>query len=152
MGAVSAVVSSLHVLALALGLPGVFLRGRALRTPLDGLGFRRLFAADNVWGLAALLWIVTGLLRAFGGLEKGVDFYLRSTLFWVKLALFAAVFALEVRPMLTLLRWRRQLARGETPDTSPVPVLYRLNHAEFALVIVIVFIASLMARGFGLRP
>lgn len=152
MGAAAAVVSSLHVLALALGLPGVFLRDRALRAPLDAPGFRRLFAADNVWGLAALLWIVTGLLRAFGGLEKGTDFYLRSTLFWVKLGLFAAVFALELRPMLTLIRWRRQLARGETPDTSSASTLSTLNHAELALVIVIVFVASLMTRGFGLRP
>src|SRR3989338_9095686 len=152
VGAAAAVVSSLHVLALALGLPGVFLRGRALRAPLDAPGFRRLFAADNVWGLAALLWIVTGLLRAFGGLEKGTHFYLRSTLFWAKLALFAAVFALELRPMLTLIRWRRQLARGVTPDTSSARPPPALNQAEVAPVGVLVFVASLMARGFGLRP
>ena len=152
MGVPAAIVSALHVLALALGLPSVFLRGRALRGPLDAAGLRRLFAADTVWGLAALLWIATGLLRAFGGLEKGTDFYLRSTLFWAKLGLFAAVFALELRPMLTLIRWRRQLARGVTPDTSSARTLHALNHAELALVVVIVFVASLMARGFGLRP
>ena len=152
MGVPAAIVSALHVLALALGLPSVFLRGRALRGPLDAAGLRRLFAADTVWGLAALLWIATGLLRAFGGLEKGTDFYLRSTLFWAKLGLFAAVFALELRPMLTLIRWRRQLARGVTPDTSSARTLHALNHAELALVVVVVFVASLMARGFGLRP
>ena len=152
MGVPAAIVSALHVLALALGLPSVFLRGRALRGPLDAAGLRRLFAADTVWGLAALLWIATGLLRAFGGLEKGTDFYLRSTLFWAKLGLFAAVFALELRPMLTLIRWRRQLARGVTPDTSSARTLHALNQAELALVVVVVFVASLMARGFGLRP
>ena len=152
MGVPAAIVSALHVLALALGLPSVFLRGRALRGPLNAAGLRRLFAADTVWGLAALLWIATGLLRAFGGLEKGTDFYLRSTLFWAKLGLFAAVFALELRPMLTLIRWRRQLARGVTPDTSSARALHALNQAELALVVVIVFVASLMARGFGLRP
>ncbi|HET7343276.1 MAG TPA: DUF2214 family protein, partial [Methylomirabilota bacterium] len=61
----SAIVSALHLYALALGLPAVFLRGRALRGRLDAAGLRRLFAADNVWGVAALLWLVTGLLRAF---------------------------------------------------------------------------------------
>jgi hypothetical protein len=35
---VSAVFSSLHLLALALGLPSVFLRGRALRGPHPGGG------------------------------------------------------------------------------------------------------------------
>jgi putative membrane protein len=63
----SAIVSALHVLALALGLPSVFLRGRALEGPLDRAGLQRLFAADTVWGVAAALWLVTGLLRAFAG-------------------------------------------------------------------------------------
>ncbi len=68
---VSALVSALHLLALALGLPGMVLRGRALRGPLDAAGLGRRFAADSAWGLAALLWLGTSLWRAFGGLEKG---------------------------------------------------------------------------------
>lgn len=147
----SAVVSALHVLALAIGLPSVFLRGRALKGRLDREGLRRVFAADNVWGVAAALWLVTGLLRAFAGLDKGTAFYLASSLFWVKLGLFATVIALEIRPMLTLLRWRAALRRGATPDTSAARALYHLNHAELALVVVIVFVAAFMARGYGLR-
>ena len=87
MRAPAAIVSSLHVFALALGLAAVFFRGRALRGPLDQAGLLRLFAADNVWGLAAALWLVTGLARAFGGLEKGSAFYLGSSLFWTKMVL-----------------------------------------------------------------
>ena len=146
---ISAIVSSLHVLALALGLPAVFLRGRALEGALDEDGLRRLLAADNVWGLAALLWIVTGLLRAFGGLEKGTEFYLQSRLFWVKMALFASVLLLEIRPMVTFIRWRARLARGQSVDTSSARSLYTINHVELAIVVLLVFVASLMARGFG---
>ncbi len=148
-GVISAVVAAVHVLALAVGLPSLFLRGRALKGPLDAAGLRRLFAADNMWGLAALLWIVTGLLRAFGGLEKGTEFYLGSRLFWVKMVLFAAVLGLEIWPMVTFIRWRRQLARGQAPDTSLARAFYTLNHAEMGLVVVMVFVASFMARGFG---
>jgi len=146
---ISAVVSSLHLLALAIGLPAVFLRGRALKGPLDAEGLRRLLAADNVWGLAAVLWIVTGLLRAFGGLEKGTEFYLRSPLFWTKMALFLVVVLLEIRPMVTFIRWRTQLGRGQTVDTSPARALYTLTHIQLAIVVVMVFVASLMARGVG---
>jgi putative membrane protein len=146
---ISAVVSSLHLLALAIGLPAVFMRGRALKGPLDAAGLRRLLAVDNVWGLAAVLWIVTGLLRAFGGLEKGTEFYLRSPLFWTKMALFLVVLLLEVGPMVTFIRWRSQLGRGQTVDTSPARALYTLNHIELAIVVVMVFVASLMARGVG---
>jgi putative membrane protein len=147
----AAIVSALHVLALALGLPSVFLRGRALKGRLDGEGLRRLFAADTVWGLAAALWLVTGLLRAFAGLEKGSAFYLASRLFWLKMALFGLVVLLEIRPMVTLMRWRAAVRSGHTPDTSAARALYTLNHLELALVVVIVFVASFMARGFGLR-
>lgn len=48
---ISAIVSALHVFALAIGLPGLFLRGRALKGPLDAAGFRQLFASDNAWGI-----------------------------------------------------------------------------------------------------
>ena len=147
----SAIVSALHVLALALGLPSVYLRGRALKGPLDRDGLRRLLAADTVWGIAAGLWIATGLLRAFGGLEKGSQFYLQSPLFWTKMAFFATVIILEIWPMVTFIGWRGALRRGETPDTSRARALYLVNHVEMGLVVLIVFVASFMARGFGMR-
>jgi putative membrane protein len=148
---ISAVVSALHVLAVGLGLPAVYLRGRALKAPLDDAGFARLFAADTVWGLAAMLFLATGPLRAFAGLEKGTQFYVTSALFWAKLALFALVFVLEIGPMLTFMRWRRQLRGGGRPDTSTARTLYIVTHVEMALVVMIVFVAAFMARGFGHR-
>jgi putative membrane protein len=147
----AAIVSALHVLALALGLPAIFFRGRALKGRLDAEGLGRLFAADNVWGVAAVLWLATGLLRAFAGLEKGTAFYLASPLFWTKLALFLAVVGLELWPMVTLIRWRRARALGRRIDPAPTRALFVISHVQMALVVVIVFVASFMARGFGLR-
>jgi putative membrane protein len=147
----AAIVSALHLLALAIGLPSVFLRGRALNGRLDREGLRRVFAADTVWGIAAALWLATGLLRAFGGLEKGTAFYLGSWLFLTKMGLFVLIVALEIRPMVTLIRWRAAMRGAGTPDTSAARSLYHLNHVELALVVVMVFVASFMARGYGLR-
>jgi putative membrane protein len=147
----SAIVSALHVLALAFGLPGVYLRGRALKGRLDRDGIRHVLAADTAWGIAAVLWIATGLLRAFAGLEKGSQFYLASSLFWTKMVLFVALVSLEIWPMVTFIRWRLRLRRGEVPDTSRARALYLVSHVEMALVVVIVFVASFMARGFGMR-
>jgi uncharacterized membrane protein len=53
--------------------------------------------------------------------------------------------------MVTFIRWRATVRRGGMPDTSVARALYTLNHVELALVVVIVFVASFMARGFGLR-
>ena len=143
--------SALHVLALALGLGAVFARGLRLRElrrePGSSEARRRLLVADNLWGLAALLWIVTGLGRAFGRLEKMPDFYLRNGFFWVKMALFAAVLALEIRPMVTFLRWRFAARGGTTPPPANLGTLIALNDAEVAIVCVIPFAAALMARG-----
>jgi putative membrane protein len=147
----SAIVSALHVLAVALGVSSIYLRGRALKRPLDHDGLSRLFAADNVWGIAALLLLATGLLRAFGGLEKGTHFYLGSRLFWIKMALFLAVILLEIWPMVTFIRWRADRRHGRRPDTTQARALYAVTHAELAIVVLMVFVAAFMARGFGLR-
>jgi putative membrane protein len=145
----SAVVAALHLLALALGLPSVVIRARALRRPLDDAALSRLFAADTVWGLAALIWIGTGLLRAFAGLEKGSGFYLASSLFWVKMGLLATILVLEVLPMATFIRWRIQRGHGHAPDTTGAGRLYRINQIQIGLVVTMVFVASFMARGVG---
>jgi putative membrane protein len=147
----AAIVSALHLLSLGIGLPSVFMRGRALKGRLDPDGLRRLFAADAVWGVAAGLWLITGLLRAFAGLEKGTAFYLGSWLFLVKMALFVLVVVLEIWPMITFIHWRGALSRGGAPDTSRARALYQVNHLQMVVVVLMVFVASFMARGFGHR-
>jgi putative membrane protein len=149
MVALSAILSALHLLALAIGLPAIFGRTRALKGPLDADGIRRVLVADSWWGIAALLWITTGPLRAFGPFEKGAAFYFGTWLFHLKLGLFALVFALEITPMVGLIRWRIAIKRGETPDLAAAPLYRALSHAEMGLVVVIVFVAAFMARGFG---
>ncbi len=139
------------MLALAVGLPSVFFRGRALAGPLDEAGLRRVFTADSVWGIAAVLWIGTGVARAFGGFEKGTPFYVASPLFWVKMALLAVILILEVWPMTTIIRWRRARQGGHAPDTRCARRLYLINHAQMGLVVLMVLVASLMARGVGIR-
>jgi putative membrane protein len=143
---VAAALSAIHVLTLALGLGAVIARGKALAAPLDDAGWRRLLVADNLWGVAAALWIASGLARIFlGGKEPA--FYWRNGFFWTKMALFAAVFALELAPMVTFIRVRS--ARGAHRPLPPfsVAAIRRINSIEVALVVAIVFVAAFMARG-----
>jgi uncharacterized membrane protein len=143
---ISALLSAIHVLTLALGLGAVVMRGRALARPLDEAGWRRLLASDNAWGIAAALWIASGLGRVFfGGKERA--FYWHNGFFWVKLALFALVFALEIVPMTTFIRVRVALGRKTALPRFSAESLRRINSAETILVVAIVFIAAFMARG-----
>lgn len=146
----SALLSTFHLLALALGLPGVFLRGRALKALKDDpTAVARVFAADNFWGVAALLWLGTGLTRVFGSFEKGSGYYLHSGAFLVKLALFGLILLLELWPMVTFIQWRIRKAKGLPLDTSRAAQLARVNDLELALVLAMPFLASMMARGLG---
>jgi putative membrane protein len=146
----SALLSTLHLLALAIGLPGVFLRGKALRAlQKDPTAVERVLTADNLWGVAALLWLATGLTRAFAGFEKGSGFYLNSGAFLVKMGLFGAVLLLELWPMATFIRWRIRKAKGLALDTSRALPLSRVNDAELLLTLAMPLVASMMARGIG---
>jgi putative membrane protein len=83
--------------------------------------------------------------RVLCGKEPG--FYWRNGFFWIKLALFAIVFALELAPMITFIRVRRARSLGLPAPRFPIAAYRRINAAELALVVVIVFVAALMARG-----
>jgi putative membrane protein len=151
-GVLAAILSALHVLSLGIGLGAVFARGRAFRAIAreGGGAVRSAFLPDALWGISALLWILTGTGRLFGGVEKGIDFYLYNGFFWLKMGLFAAVFALEIAPMATLLRWRAAVKHGELVDIRRVGLLATLNTVQVALVVVLPFVAAAMARGLWL--
>ena len=142
--------ASLHLLALGIGLGAVWARGRALRSSLDAGTLRQVFFADTLWGLAAVLWISTGLWRLLAGLEKGTGYYLQNHLFLTKMALLALVLLLEIRPMITLIRWRKTVSRGEAPDTRAAPLLARISFVQAWLIVLMVFAAAAMARGMGM--
>ena len=143
--------AAVHLLALGIGLGAVWSRARALRgpSPLDAASLRRVFYADAGWGVSAIVWIGTGLARVFASLEKSTAYYMLNHLFWTKMALLALILVLEIRPMLTFIRWRAQLAKGSIPDTASAGSLATLSTVQALIVITMVFVATAMARGFG---
>jgi putative membrane protein len=140
-------IAILHILTFGLGTYSCWARARALSTLKNNDGLKDVFMADNLWGLAALLWIGSGLWRAFGGIEKGSEYYLDNTAFLIKMALFVVVFMLEVKPMATLIRWRIRMSRGQTIDLSSAALLSQITYVELALLVPIVLMAGAMARG-----
>jgi putative membrane protein len=141
--------AAFHFLALAIGLGSIWGRARALRGPLDAQGLRRVFYNDTWWGIAALLWLLTGFARAFGPFEKGPAYYLSTPFFHAKVGLFIVVFLLELWPMITFIRWRRRIGRGETPDVSRALTFSKISYLQATIVVVMVFVAVAMARGTG---
>jgi putative membrane protein len=141
--------AALHLLALGIGLGAVWARSRALRgAPQEG-DIRRALVADTWWGVAAAIWLVTGLWRLFGETEKAGEYYLTNHVFWLKMGLFVAILLLEIGPMRTLLAWRRELARGLMPPLDRARRISTISAVEAALVVAMVGAAVTMARGLG---
>ena len=142
--------AAVHLLAFALGFWAVLARGTAFRRLVDGVGqARSVLVADNIWGISALILLVTGGMRAFGGYEKGADYYLHQPLFHLKMTLFVLILLLEVAPMVTLIKWRVALARGAVINSRRAKLFARISHIEALLVLLMVVAATGMARGVG---
>lgn len=143
--------SALHLVALGIGLGAVWVRAATLRAPLDPPAVRRVLAADAWWGIAALVWLATGLARLFMGTEKATEYYLTNPLFHAKMGLFVLVLGLEMWPMLSMMKWRRGIRRGVSYDTGNARTLATISTIEALIVIAMVFVASAIARGYGAR-
>jgi putative membrane protein len=115
-------------------------------------GVSRAFAADSWWGVAALLWIVTGLWRLFAGTEKATGYYLHDSLFLDKMQIFGVIFLLEIWPMITLIRWRGALRREGAawrPNEAVARRISVVSYIQVALLFAMIVAAVSMARGYG---
>src|SRR5437867_1717957 len=92
--------ASLHLLALGIGMGSVWARRRALLAIAEPTAVARVLYADTIWGIAAVLWLGSGLARAFGGFEKGTVYYLHNHWFLTKMACFVLILVLEIAPMI----------------------------------------------------
>ncbi|MEC5388321.1 DUF2214 family protein [Uliginosibacterium sp. H3] len=110
----------------------------------------RLQRVDACYGLFAMLVLVVGFLRVFY-FEKGSAWYLSNQVFWTKLALFAVVGLLSIYPTVLFLAWRKETSQGKAPVLTEKQFLRLrlLLRAEVGLLLLVVFSASMMAKGIG---
>jgi murein DD-endopeptidase MepM/ murein hydrolase activator NlpD len=141
----------LHLIALGVGLAGVWSRARAirdsLRNPSDPAALRRVYTGDIWWTSALLIWLVTGTWRVLAGTDRLRSDYLESYPFLIKTSLFLALLALELWPMTTLIRWR---ARKLVPNPLDAGRIEAISYVQCALVAAIVLASVAMPR--GVRP
>jgi putative membrane protein len=121
-----------------------------LKDDLTLVSARSVLRMDAAYGIAALALLVVGFLRVFYT-EKGADYYFHSGTFLAKIALFAIVGLLSIRPTLQFLRWRTALRAGRVPELNAVDRrrIRMLVHIELTLLFVVMLLAVMMARGIG---
>jgi peptidoglycan LD-endopeptidase LytH len=142
------VLSWLHLLALAVGLGGVWARARALddslRNPEDPRAIRRALVGNGWWGLAILVWLATGLWRLLAGTEQPLSFHVASSAFAVKMGILLVVLALEIWPTAVLVRWWRKRADPDPRDVGRIEII---SYVQCALVAGMVLAATISAHG-----
>ncbi len=145
----------LHLLALGVGIAAVWSRAASLSGKPDVNALRRAFTADTWWATAAVVWIATGLWRLLAETEKDIGFYMSNHMFFAKMGLLLFVLILEVWPMITLIRWRRSLARDPSFDAASLgdgaSMIAMISYVQCLLVVGMVLTAAGMSRGFGSR-
>lgn len=147
----AAVFAALHILGAGLLLAAFVAEYLLFRPPFNPDRARAVVLADILYGVAAALLILTGVIRALY-LGKGAAYYLGHPLFHAKLFVFLIVGLLSIGPTRRFITWRKQLGRGETPalDEAAAQGIRRRLRLELIGVALIVLLASLMARGIGL--
>ena len=145
----------IHLLALGIGFGAVINRGRGLLEPASDASLRRVFRDDSLWGVAAALWLSTGLWRLLAGTEKATTYYVNNHIFFAKMGLFVLIVVLEIWPMITLIRWRSARNKRRPAEvvalSSPARRIATISFVQAALIVCMVVAAVMMARGYGVR-
>jgi putative membrane protein len=118
-----------------------------VRPGLSAAGLPFLSRVDAAYGAVAVALIAVGVCRVIYG-AKGWDYYAPYSVFWAKMAAFAAVGLLSIPPTIAILRWRR--AAGTGVATVPEPQIRAVRtylFAEAAFLVAVPLLAAMMARG-----
>ena len=140
----------LHHLAAFTLVAALALEVALFKPPLTVVQARRLQRTDFIFGVAAVVVLVVGMLRvAF--FEKGPGYYWRDAFFLIKLGAFILAALISIYPTVTFLSWSKALKAGVAPEvgearTRSVRMCMML---ELTAIVVILGCAALMARGFG---
>ena len=121
-----------------------------IRGELTIANARRIQVADIVAGAAAGVVLLVGVARVLL-FEKGVSYYLHSTPFLAKMALFVTVALLSIYPTIEFLTWIKPLREGRVPvlGERKIRLIRMIIHCELAGVVLLILCAALMARGIG---
>lgn len=138
-----------HIIAFALTACLVY-EFVAFRKELTVLEARRIQRVDLVYGIAAGLMIIFGLLRVYF-FEKGPNYYLSNHVFWMKMVLFVIIGLLSIYPTIRYIKWNPMLAENKMPEIPEREYknIRLLLWLEMAALVLILFAAPLMARGIG---
>ncbi len=139
-------VNAVHYLGFALMMSALVLEMNLFKPQVSGAVARKLARADALYGISALAVLATGLLRLFV-YGKPVSYYGHNFLFHIKVTLFLVAILISIFAAIKFIRQRS--ARDDEKVIYP-GVIGVLIKVELALLVIIPFLAVMMAHGYGM--
>ena len=123
----------------------------AVRPGLAASAIRQLGRIDAVYGAAAGIVVVIGIIRVVFG-AKGWDYYAGNHMFWGKMIAFLLVGLLSLPPTLAIRRWSKGLTADAAyvPPASEIAASRRFIHLQAGFLVLVPVFAAAMARGYGM--
>ena len=146
----SALMAFLHHLAAFTVVAALAVEVALFKPPLSVLQARRLQRTDMIFGAAATIVLIVGVLRvAF--FEKGAGYYWHDTFFLIKIGAFVAAGLISIYPTVLFVSWNKALKAGAAPEVPPQRArrVRMCLMLELTAIVVILLCAALMARGLG---
>jgi putative membrane protein len=146
----TAVMAFLHHLAAFTVVAALAVEVALFKPPLSLQQARRLVGTDAIFGAAAGVVLIVGLLRVFY-FEKGPGYYWHDLFFLVKFSAFMVAALISIYPTVTFLSWGGSLKAGTVPAIS-AERMRRVRLClmlELTAIVVILLCAAFMARGLG---
>jgi putative membrane protein len=141
----------LHLLTYGLAMGLLLSEYWLCRRNPDRLQVRLLGTVDLGYLLSLIASLATGLARVlfFG---RDTAYYLANHLFWLKIALFAAILLMAVFANRQFIRWNQEArsAPAFAPLTRDVEQLRGNLAMQLGLLLLLPLLAVLVARGYGL--
>jgi len=147
-----AILAYIHILAILTMV--VFISSEAAICRSEWMNARvveRLVRVDLLYGIAAVLVLLSGLARTYWGF-KGGGWYWTNWLLHLKLGMFVVVALMSIKPTLMYRRWRRELAAtGALPSDAQITDARKWVMIQAHIIAIIPIAAVFLARGFGAK-
>lgn len=147
-----AILAYIHILAILTMV--VFISSEAALCRSEWMNARvvqRLGRLDLIYGIAAVLVLLSGLARTYWG-YKGGGWYWTNWLLHLKLGMFVVVALMSIKPTMMYRRWRRELAAtGALPGDAQITDARKWVMIQAHIIAIIPIAAVFLARGFGAK-
>jgi putative membrane protein len=142
-------VAYFHYLLIMLMMGSLITEHILLKPKMDAERIKSLAITDLIYGISALLVLLTGLLRFFY-FDKGTDYYLANPLFHIKLTLFLIAGLISIYPTIHFLRWRKMINIDTSfnPEPRMVKRFTMILRIELFIIALIPLLAVLINRGY----